>query len=108
MDMLQLQKDRIGLQSKELEYWSKYQDTGRDMNDEYAKAGEKFKSSATDIAKTVGGSFMNDLGMSGDGAIPNLIDQGSQYIFQVLDVQSALTGQQTLQNKKAQQYTGGT
>jgi hypothetical protein len=50
---------------------------------------------------------MSDLGMSGDGAIPNLIDQGSQYIFQVLDVQSALTTQQTLQNKQAQQFTGG-
>jgi hypothetical protein len=107
MDMLQLQKDRIGLQSKELEYWSKYQDTSRDMNDAYTAAGDKFKDSATDIAKNVGGQFMSDLGMSGSGAIPNLVDQGSQYIFQVLDVQSALTGQQVLQNKKAQQYTGG-
>jgi hypothetical protein len=107
MDMLQLQKDRIGLQSKELEYWAKYQDTGRDLNEEYAKAGDKLQTLGTDFAKATGQQFMSDLGMSGDGAIPNLIDQGSQYIFQVLDVQSALTGQQTLQNKKAQQYTGG-
>jgi hypothetical protein len=107
MDMLSLQKDRIGLQAKELEYWSKYQDTGRDLNEEYAKAGDKLQTMGTDFAKATGQQFMSDLGMSGDGAIPNLIDQGSQYIFQVLDVQSALTGQQVLQNKKAQQYTGG-
>lgn len=107
MDILSLQKDRIGLQAKELEYWSKYQDTSRDMDEQYAKAGEKLQTMGTDFARATGQQFMSDLGMSGTGAIPNLLDQGSQYIFQVLDVQSALTGQQTLQNKKAQQFTGG-
>jgi hypothetical protein len=104
-DLLGLQKERLAMQGKELEYWSKYEDKSRDYNDAWSDLGEKAKTSLTDIGKTVGQQAMSDLGIGGQGAISNLITEGSKYVFNVMDMQSAMTAQKTFEQRDALTYT---
>jgi hypothetical protein len=101
MALLDTQKKRLTLQSKELEYWAKYSDTSRDIQDRWDEAGAKLQDMPLDFAKATGQQFMSDLGMSGNGMIPNLLEKGSQYIFQVAGVDDALSAQARLQNKRS-------
>jgi hypothetical protein len=99
--MLDLQKQRLSIQGKELEYWAKYQDTSRDMADRYEEAGAKLQDMPLDFAKAAGQQFMQDLGMSGNGMLPNLLSEGTKYIFNVAGVDDALSAQSRLQNKRS-------
>ena len=106
MDILEAQKQRLGLQSQELEYWSKYVDTGRDVQDAWAKAGDTMISKSMDIGKSTGMSYLNELGISGNGMIPNLLTEGSKYIFQVSGIDDALSLQKNLVNQQTLGITG--
>ena len=93
------------MQKNQLDYATKYGEQtdsmAAKMDDFYKDIGKKVVGLPTDFAKNVGADFMNGLGISGEGAIPNLINEGINYIFQVQDMQSALTAQRTLVNKQA-------
>ena len=105
LEEIKQQKLQLGLQKNQLDYATKYGEQTDSMttkmNQFYQDIGKKVVGLPTDFAKNVGGEFMNDLGISGQGAIPNLINEGVNYIFQVSDMQSALTAQRTLVNKQA-------
>jgi CII-binding regulator of phage lambda lysogenization HflD len=105
LEEIKQQKLQLGLQKNQLEYATKYGEQTESMtskmNQFYQDIGKKVVGLPTDFAKNVGGEFMSDLGISGQGAIPNLINEGVNYIFQVQDMQSALTAQRTLVNKQA-------
>jgi hypothetical protein len=104
--LLDTQKARLALQAEELEYWSKYVDTSRDLNDRYEEAGAKLQDMPIDFAKATGQQLMSDLGMSGNGMIPQLLTEGTKYIFNVAGVDDALSAQQRLQNKRSQGLVG--
>ena len=109
LDAINNQKTSLGLQKNQLDYAMKYgeqtdQNKGK-LSQMYEQIGKAVVGLPQDFAKNVGGQFMNDLGISGDGAIPQLLSQGANYIFQVADMTSALTAHQTLQNRQALQYT---
>jgi hypothetical protein len=104
--MLETQKQRLALQGKELEYWAKYEDTSRDLQDRYDEAGAKLQDMPLDFAKATGQQFMQDLGMSGSGMIPSLLTEGTKYIFNVAGVDDALSAQQRLQNKRSYGLVG--
>jgi hypothetical protein len=101
MKLLDLQKQRLSMQGKELEYWSKYEDSGRDLADKYDEAGAKLQDMPLDFAKATGQQFMQDLGMSGSGMLPSLLTEGTKYIFNVAGVDDALSAQSRLQNKRS-------
>lgn len=109
LEEIKQQKLALGLEKDKLTQATKYGDqitaTESKMDEFYKDIGKKVVNFPQDIAKTVGSEFMSDLGMSGDGAIPNLLEQGANYIFQVMDMDSAIAGQQVVQNRQAQQYT---
>jgi hypothetical protein len=98
--LLDAQKQRLALQSEELEYWSKYVDTGRDVQEAWAKAGDDMIGKSMGIARSTGMSYLNELGVSGNGMIPNLLEEGSRYIFQVSGIDDALSLQKNLVNQK--------
>lgn len=58
-----------------------------------------------DFAKATGQQFLSDLGIQGKGFIPQLFEQGVQYIFQVNSVDEAMQAKQTQQNKERLKYT---
>lgn len=105
LEEIKQQKLQLGLQKNQLDYATKYGEQTDSMttkmNQFYQDIGKKVVGLPTDFAKNVGGQAMSDLGISGQGAIPNLINEGVNYIFQVQDMQSALTAQRTLVNKQA-------
>jgi hypothetical protein len=68
--------------------------------------GEKIFKMPTDFARAIGAQFTQDLGISGQGAIPQLLEQGAQYIFQVANMDTALSAQQTLQRRQGMGLVG--
>ena len=104
LEEIKQQKLQLGLQRDQLNYATKYGDqvdqTGSKMDQFYKDIGKKVVNLPTDFAKATGQQFMTDLGIGGQGAIPQLLEQGSQYIFQVMDMDSALGAKQRLQNKQ--------
>ncbi len=125
------QKLQLGLQKDQLDYAKKYgaetEQTGgkidnfyRDVGEKlfkrpqdfedadkfYRDMGEKVVSMPTDFAKAIGSQFTQDLGISGQGAIPQFLEQGSQFIFQVANMDTALSAQQTLQRRQGMGLVG--
>lgn len=101
LEEIRLQKLQLGLQQNQLQYAEKYGDAAGGTADHYAELSKKAQDLPTDFAKATGQQFMSDLGMSGQGLIPSLLEQGTQYIFQVANMDTALSAQQTLQRKQA-------
>lgn len=101
LEEIRLQKLQLGLQQNQLTYAEKYGDAAGGTADHYAELSKKAQDLPTDFAKATGQQFMSDLGMSGQGLIPSLLEQGTQYIFQVANMDTALSAQQTLQRKQA-------
>lgn len=104
-DLLGLQKDRLSMQGKELEYWSKYEDKSRDYNDAWSAVGEKAQGALTDFGKSVGQQAMSDLGIGGQGAVSQLLTEGSKYVFNVMDMTSAMAAQKTFEQRESLTYT---
>jgi hypothetical protein len=104
LEEIKQQKLQLGLQKNQLDYAEKYgeqtEESGGKVDQFYRDMGEKMFKMPTDFARAVGSQFMNDLGISGQGAIPQLLEQGAQYIFQVANMDTALGAQQTLQRKQ--------
>lgn len=105
LEEIRLQKLQLGLQQNQLSYAEKYGEqvgsTGGKLDQLYRDIGEKVVGLPKDFLTNTGSAFMQDLGMSGEGMIPQLLSQGSQFIFQVANMDSALSAQQTLQRKQA-------
>jgi hypothetical protein len=104
------QKLQLGLQKDQLDYAKKYgaetEQTGGKVDQFYRDMGEKMFKMPTDFARAIGSQFTQDLGISGQGAIPQLLEQGSQFIFQVANMDTALSAQQTLQRRQGMGLVG--
>jgi hypothetical protein len=104
------QKLQLGLQKDQLDYAKKYgaetEQTGGKVDQFYRDMGEKIFKMPTDFARAIGAQFTQDLGISGQGAIPQLLEQGSQFIFQVANMDTALSAQQTLQRRQGMGLVG--
>lgn len=79
--------------------------TGKDSN---FNVGQKLFDIGKGFADATTGQFMSDLGISGNGAIPTLarmgIDYGTKFIFNVSNIDEAMTAKNTEVNKQALQY----
>jgi hypothetical protein len=104
------QKLQLGLQKDQLDYAKKYgaetEQTGGKVDQFYRDMGEKMFKMPTDFARAIVSQFTQDLGISGQGAIPQLLEQGSQFIFQVANMDTALSAQQTLQRRQGMGLVG--
>jgi phage-related protein len=101
INALNAQKRQLALQQEQLEYSNKYGESVGQTNSQYDDMIKKAGDMPTDFAKATGQQFMSDLGISGQGVIPQLLEKGSQYIFQVANMDTALSAQQTVQRKQA-------
>jgi phage-related protein len=104
LEQIKNEKLQLGLQKDKLTQAEKYgaaaESTGGKLDQLYKDIGEKVVNLPTDFAKATGQQFLSDIGISGQGAIPQLLEQGSQFIFQVANMDTALSAQQTLQRRQ--------
>ncbi|ERB55592.1 hypothetical protein N806_31175 [Rhodococcus sp. P27] len=70
-----------------------------------AMAEAKIGDVPMNFAKSTGEQFLQDLGIQGNGALPELFRQAVEYHFHVNSVDEAMQAKQTQQNKESLQYT---
>ncbi|ATN88098.1 tape measure protein [Mycobacterium phage Cindaradix] len=108
IDQLNLQKKQIDLEKEQLDYAGKYTDQVAEADSVMGDMSKKIYDGVKGFAQANSNQFMNDLGISGKGALPQLLEQGialgEHFIFNVSSMDEAITGQQTIQNKKALQF----
>jgi hypothetical protein len=109
IDALTLQKKQLDVQSQQLENASKYGDQLGAQNQQYDEMLKKVTNIPIDFAKATGQQAMQDLGISGQGAIPQALEQawqfGSQFIFNVSNIDEAMAVKNNQTNKQALQFT---
>lgn len=109
IDELNIMKQQLTMQHEQLEYQAKYSGEVANTTDQYSDQMKQMAGIPMDFAKNVGGQFMNDLGIGGNGAISQAVQQGlqfgEQFIFNVGSMDEALTGKQNITNKKSLQFT---
>ncbi|QXN74500.1 tape measure protein [Mycobacterium Phage PetiteSangsue] len=108
IDQIALQKKQLELDKQQLDYAGKYTDQVEETDSVMGDMSKKIYDGIKGFAQATGNQFMNDLGISGSGALPQLLEQGialgEHFIFNVSSMDEAITGQQTIQNKKALQF----
>lgn len=108
IDAINVQKDELELQREQLNYQGKYTGAVAQTNQQYDEMFNKMTRMPYDFARANADQFMSDLGISGEGALSQALEQGlqfgEQYIFNVGSMDEAVQGQQTIQNKKALQF----
>ena len=126
MDQIKTLKDQLGLQSDQLGFSQKYGNQLDDNNKTQDMLGQSL-TKMVDIGKGFAEAnikqFESDIGISGNGAIPQLAEQGLSWLSSTLghlittglgggtqihvnSVDDALAAKQTLDNKKALQFVG--
>lgn len=113
-DQLNLQQDQLGFSQKYGESLDKNDNLMGDSLNKMVDAGKGF-------AEANVKQFMGDIGMSGNGAVPQVADQllgwgsqllsglisgGGQTNIHVNSIDEGLAAKQTIQNKKSLQYAG--
>ncbi|QYW01549.1 tape measure protein [Mycobacterium phage Pumbaa] len=108
IDQLNLQKKQIDLEKEQLDYAGKYTDQVAETDSVMGDMGKKIYDATKNVAQAASGQLMSDLGISGNGALSQFLEQGlalgEQFIFNVGSMDDAVAGQQTIQNKKALQF----
>lgn len=101
---IRMQKDQIGLQNDMLKMTQDYNselDNGNSLETELGKSVGKLAGAPVDFAKAVGGQFLSDLGIGGNGFISKLITEGTKYVFNVGSMDDAIAGMRVAQNREA-------
>ena len=111
--MLNEQKQQLNLQIRQLEFAKRYGEEVSSTTDKQADYNSQLESAMKiphDFADATTGQFMGDLGISGNGALTSLAKQGlqwgSQFVFNVSDVDSALGAKDRITNQQSLQMAG--
>ena len=111
--MLNEQKQQLNLQIRQLEFAKRYGEEVSSTTDKQADYNSQLESAMKipyDFADATMGQFMGDLGISGNGALTSLAKQGlqwgSQFVFNVSDVDSALGAKDRITNQQSLQMAG--
>ncbi|AOT24682.1 tape measure protein [Mycobacterium phage Stasia] len=108
IDQIALQKKQLELDKQQLDYAGKYTDQVEDTDSVMGDMNKKIYEGVKGVAQAAGGQLMSDLGIGGNGALSQLLEQGialgENFIFNVGSMDEAVAGQQTITNKKALQF----
>jgi phage-related protein len=110
IEQIRNQKNLLGLERDKLTYAQKYGGQMDSTTQSYKEQINGLQQIPFDFATATGNQFMSDLGWSGQGAIPSLMQQGLDYatsfVFNVANMDDALSGQKVLQNRQMQATIG--
>ena len=110
IEQIRNQKNLLGLERDKLTYAQKYGGQMSSTAQSYKEQMNSLQQIPFDFATATSSQFMSDLGWSGQGAIPSLMQQGmdfgTNFIFNVANMDDALSGQRVLQNRTAQATLG--
>ncbi len=110
IEQIRNQKNLLGLERDKLTYAQKYGGQMNSTTQSYKEQINGLQQMPFDFATATGNQFMSDLGWSGQGAIPSLMQQGLDYatsfVFNVANMDDALSGQKVLQNRQMQATIG--
>ncbi|AHJ88684.1 tape measure protein [Mycobacterium phage RhynO] len=108
INAIDLRKDELELQREQLAYQNKYNEATAEGGSVWDQLAKKVYDATKGVVQAPVDQMMGDLGISGNGALPQLLEQGialgEQFIFNVGSMDEAVQGQQTITNKKALQF----
>jgi hypothetical protein len=104
IDQLRIQKERLDLLKEENGLQEDRKTAIQKLSDQIATNITDMIKMPGEFAKTTANAAMQDLGISGSGAIPTIanwaMDAGTNFIFNVNNMDDAIQGQQAQQNKQ--------
>ena len=110
MDALTMQKQQLELDYQQLKYAAKYEGSITGTNEQYGEMLNKATKMPYDFAMSNANQAMQDLGISGNGALPTIaktaLDYGSKFIFNVSNVDEAMAVKNNQIQKESLQYNG--
>ena len=111
IDQLRIQKERLDLLKEENGLQEERKTAIQQLSDTIATNIVDMMKMPGEFAKTTANAAMQDLGISGSGALPTIanwaMDAGTNFIFNVNNMDDALQGQQSQQRKQAAGIAGG-
>ena len=114
LEEIRQQKLQLGLQRDQLDYATKYGDqvdqSGSKMDQAYQDLTQSALKMPLDFVKATRQQFLSDIGISGGGALGAIMDYGldfgSQFIFNVSNIDEAMAVQKNQVAKKAMGVVG--
>lgn len=111
IDQLRIQKERLDLLKEENGLQEERKTAIQQLSDTIATNIVDMMKMPGEFAKTTANAAMQDLGISGSGALPTIanwaMDAGTNFIFNVNNMDDAIAGQQAQQHKQAAGIAGG-
>lgn len=108
IDQIQAQKDILSYQKDRIDNEKTYSDTAG--QDPFLQTAKELMNMPIDFAKATGSQFLSDMGISGSGALSTLantaLDWGSQFVFNVSNIDEAMSVQKMQQSKQALSFGG--
>ncbi|MCV7186405.1 phage tail protein [Mycolicibacterium murale] len=103
-DALRIQRDQIDIQRDQLKLQESYGTNLQTTNDQWGSVVQKTAQMPLDFGKSTGEQLLSDLGIGGQGAISQAImgglDYGTQFVFNVSNIDEALRAKQNELNKQ--------
>ena len=110
LDQLQVQKQSLEAQIAQLNYQGKYANSVGETKDLWEGMNEKIVNGISSVGQGVVQSYASDLGISGNGMLSTLaqtgLQWGSQFVFNVSNIDEAMSVQQMQQNKQTTGIVG--
>lgn len=110
LELIRQKKLAIGLEKDKLTYAQKYEGTVSSTNDQYQEQIKKLTNMPVDFAKTTAQTALGDIGIPGQGALGALanygMDLGSQFVFNVSNVDEAMAVKDRETNRQAAGIVG--
>ena len=104
IDQLRIQKERLDLLKEETGLQEDRKTAIQQLSDQIATNITDMIKMPGEFAKTTANAAMQDIGISGSGAIPTIanwaMDAGTNFIFNVNNMDDAIQGQQAQQSKQ--------
>lgn len=110
LDQLNIQKQQLEAQIAQLNYQGKYESSVGETKDVWEGMNQKIVEGISSVGQGVVQSYTSDLGISGNGLLSTLaqtgLDWGSQFVFNVSNIDEAMAVQRNQVNKQATGVVG--
>ncbi|QBP28930.1 tapemeasure protein [Mycobacterium phage Jordennis] len=105
-DAIRQKKEELSLQKDMIDLTKEYSDLSSSSGSSLEEQAGHLLAAPADFAKSVGKTFLSDIGIGGDGFLSRALTEGTKYIFQIGSVDEALSIKDREESKQALSVVG--